>query len=70
MENSESHPVLLEKSGLLKECQWKPGTGLQDCPHMVEKPRSQKLICDNITDAIGFTPMVRLNNITKAEGVK
>ena len=32
--------------------------------------RKQKLICDDVLDMIGFTPIVRINNITKKEGVK
>ena len=32
--------------------------------------RVRKPIADDITDVIGNTPMVRINNITKKEGIK
>ena len=32
--------------------------------------REDKKIKDSILDAVGNTPLVRINNITKAEGIK
>lgn len=65
----EKCPVILEKTGLGNECKWHVGAGTKDMPHISEV-RTPKLICDDITDAIGFTPMVRINNITAADGIK
>ena len=65
------HPVIMEKEGLEKVCKYKisdPTAGT--CPHTREKRDHVKKIKDNITDCIGNTPLVRINNITKAEGVK
>ena len=42
----------------------------EKCPHTREKRDHTVLIKDSIIDCIGNTPMVRINNITKAEGVK
>jgi len=42
-------------------------------PRSVSPPdlsREKKLICDSILDVVGNTPLVRINNITKAEGIK
>lgn len=39
------------------------------CPHTLEKRDYAKKIKDNITDCVGNTPLVRINNITKKEGI-
>jgi hypothetical protein len=36
---------------------------------LYEYRREKKLICDDVTDMVGFTPMVRINNITKKDGI-
>lgn len=44
---------------------------MSKCPHVLEGKRDHgKKIKDGITDCVGNTPLVRINNITKAEGVK
>jgi len=40
------------------------------CPHIREVRDYSQLIKDSITDCVGNTPMVRINNITAAEGIK
>ena len=41
------------------------------CPHTLEGKRDHaKKIKDDITDCVGNTPLVRVNNITKADGIK
>ena len=60
---------VLEKSGLHNECKWARGAGISESPHIHEE-REPKKIMDNILDAVGNTPLVRLNNIPKAEGLE
>lgn len=43
---------------------------MSKCPHMREKRDHSKKIKDDITDCVGNTPLVRINNITAAEGIK
>ena len=64
------HTVCMEKRGLDKECPWKPGMELKDCPHTVEKRDHNKKIKDSILDCVGNTPLIRLNNIPKADGIE
>lgn len=51
------------------KCTWK--INAKDSPHHHEKftPTPPK-ICTTILDHIGLTPLVRINNITKSEGIK
>ena len=62
----------MEKKGLHVECKWKLGAKDNDaqCPHLREKRDYSAKIKDNILDCVGDTPMVRINNITKAEGIE
>lgn len=55
---------VLEKEGLAKVCKWAQGKGIKDSPHIHEVRGERKAIMDDILDAVGFTPLVRLNNIT------
>ena len=66
------HDYVMEKSGLRNECAYKPGADFSQCPHVQEGPRvcDNRKPYDNIIDCIGWTPMVRINNITKKEGIK
>jgi cystathionine beta-synthase len=59
-------------AGLENVCTWKLGDPTNDerCPHIREKRDFSTKIKDSIVDCIGNTPMVRVNNITKAEGIK
>lgn len=52
------------------KCTWKIGT-TETTPHSTEKfcPMPPKIM-ESALDAIGRTPMVKLNNIMKAEGLK
>lgn len=52
----------VEENG--KNCNW------SKCPHQCVAVDYTKLIKDDITDCIGNTPMVRINNITKKDGIK
>ena len=62
---------VMELEGLDKVCKYHLGMKLDDPsnPHRHEK-RVHKTISDDITDVIGNTPMVRINNITKKDGIK
>jgi hypothetical protein len=62
---------VMEREGLDKVCKHAVGMKKDDPsnPHRHEV-RVRKPINDDITDVIGNTPMVRINNITKAEGIK
>ena len=71
-ENYPKHDYVMEKTGLHNECKWKLGAKDNDaqCPHLREKRDYSAKIKDSIVDCVGDTPMVRLNNITKAEGIE
>lgn len=58
--------------GLEKVCPFNHRTGmdLSKCPHVQEKRDHTKKIKDDITDCVGNTPLVRINNITKAENIQ
>lgn len=62
---------VMEREGLDKVCKYSLAKGQHDPenPHRHEK-REHKVIKDDITDVIGNTPMVRINNITKKDGIK
>ena len=65
------HPMVMEGEGLEKVCKFNVRElGQGQCPHIREKRDHAKKIKDNITDCIGNTPMVRINNITKKDGIK
>ena len=66
------HDYVMEKTGLMNECKWKLGAADNDekCPHNRETRDHNKKIKDSVLDCVGNTPMVRINNITEAEGLK
>ena len=72
MENYPRHSEKMESEGLEFVCKYniKDGGNVEGCPHIREVRDYNKKIKDNITDCIGNTPMVRINNITAAEGIK
>ena len=37
-------PVILEKSGLINECKWAKGMGIEEMPHTSENSKHQNLI--------------------------
>ena len=39
-------------------------------PHVHEPYYQRKLICDDVLDAVGNTPLIRINNITKKAGIQ
>ena len=71
--NYPKHDILLEREGLDKVCEWKRGDGNSDvkCPHVREEYRDgNNKIKDSVLDCVGNTPMIRINNLTKAEGIE
>lgn len=62
---------VMEREGLHLVCKYAVSKGKDDPenPHRHEV-REQKLIKDDITDCIGFTPMVRMSNIARNDGIK
>ena len=71
-EDYPRHDYVMEREGLDKVCKWALGNpnNDRDCPHRREKRDYNKLIKDNVLDCVGNTPMIRLNNIPKAEGIE
>lgn len=75
MEDYPRHSVKMEsENGLKGTCLYDPNNldklDWSKCPHVREVRDYQKLIKDDITDCVGNTPMVRINNITKKDGIK
>jgi cystathionine beta-synthase len=66
------HSVVIECEGLEKTCTWKPNADRKTCPktHTYEDRDHSIKIKDSILDCVGNTPMVRINNITKADGIE
>jgi hypothetical protein len=63
---------VMEREGLERVCPYSIEKGQKDPanPHRHEVRDFTKKIKDDITDAIGNTPMVRVNNITRNDGIK
>jgi len=61
MTDYPKHTICMEKTGLDKECTWKVGDGLKNCPHPLEdrKPDHDRKIKNSIVDCVGNTPLVR-----------
>jgi len=59
----------MESEGLEKVCKWHAGTK-EPSPHIHQELKPAPLIHDNVLSFIGHTPMIRLSNIAKAEGIK
>ena len=72
VEDYPRHDYVMEKRGLAVECAWKLGSKDNDknCPHIREVRDHNKKIKDSILDCVGNTPLVRINNIAKAEGLE
>jgi cystathionine beta-synthase len=62
---------VMEREGLEKVCKYSTARGKDDPenPHRHETRVFNK-VRDDITDCIGNTPMVRINNIAKKDGIK
>lgn len=67
-------PYPLEREGLDKICKWSPDKAereAQHCPHKFrEIGSSVPKICSSILDAIGHTPLVRLDRLPELEAWK
>lgn len=51
-------------------CSWQLGDDITQSPHIHEPFRSApKKIYDDVLDAIGNTPLVRLNKVPQSQGV-
>jgi hypothetical protein len=63
---------VMELEGLEKVCKYSVARGKNDPenPHRHEVRDRAKPIKDDITDVIGGTPMVRMSNIAKKDGIK
>lgn len=72
MEDYPKIDYVMEREGLEKVCKYTTAKGKDDPenPHRHEVRDFTKKIKDNITDVIGNTPLVRINNITAKEGIK
>uniref|UniRef100_A0A1L8DZD1 Cystathionine beta-synthase n=1 Tax=Nyssomyia neivai TaxID=330878 RepID=A0A1L8DZD1_9DIPT len=55
---------------LPSKCTWSVGKDKKDSPHTQWKLTDRPKILPNILHAIGHTPLVKLNNIPKAEGIE
>ena len=56
-----------------KHCQYlttPPSERKRKDPHIHESYYHRKPICDDVLDAVGNTPLIRINNITKESGVQ
>lgn len=52
-------------------CPWKLGDSIENSPHVHEPFRAiPKKIYDDVLDAIGNTPMIRINKLGKEEGIE
>lgn len=60
---------ILEQQKSVTQCTYHLRDGSAD-PHPHKPYREPKPICDSILDTIGNTPLVRLNKITKDEGIE
>ena len=72
MEDYPKHTYCMQKDiELDKVCSWNKDSGMtKECPHVREERDYSQPIKNDITDCIGNTPMVRINNITASEGIK
>jgi len=52
------------------KCTWSLGASGQKSAHSHETLKPRAKILDTVLDAIGHTPMVRLNRVGKSDGVK
>ena len=67
------HDLILEREGLDKICKWSRGNPNKlECPHTPESAHytEDSKIKNSILDCVGNTPMIRVNNIAKTEGVE
>lgn len=72
VENNDypKHNGVIEREGLANVCKWKLNSDKATCPHHLETRDYTLKIKSSVLDCVGNTPMVRINNITKAEGIE
>ena len=65
------HDIKMESAGLAKVCPWARGSLVKN-PHTKEDRTkiNQRKVKDSILDCVGNTPMVRCDNLRKAEGIE
>jgi cystathionine beta-synthase len=66
----EFHGFVVNRGGLSNVCKWAKGGNIKDSPHTHKTEVVTQGIKKDILDAIGDTPLIRLNNIMRAEGLK
>ena len=65
------HTYRMEGEGLDKVCGYKvDNPDWSKCPHRREVRDRTKKIQDSVLDCVGATPMIRINNISKAENLE
>lgn len=70
-EEYPKHTVKMQSEGLEKVCKYDvKSPDWAKCPHIREVRDHTGLIKSDITDCIGNTPLVRINNITAKDGIK
>jgi len=52
------------------KCPWVPGSLMSECPHILNPRQPVPPIMANVLEKIGETPMVRINNVARKEGLK
>ncbi|XP_013921694.1 PREDICTED: cystathionine beta-synthase-like [Thamnophis sirtalis] len=55
---------------LPSRCTWKPGKSISESPHRYVPQQKEPKILSNILEKIGHTPLIRINKISKAYGLK
>mmetsp|Transcript_596 Transcript_596/g.990 ORF Transcript_596/g.990 Transcript_596/m.990 type:complete len:492 (-) Transcript_596:43-1518(-) len=61
--------LILEFDKSPSPCKWALGTTAPS-PHIHKPVPARKLIYENILEAVGNTPLVKINSITRAEGIQ
>mgnify|MGYP000851615274 CR=1 FL=1 len=69
-EDYPKHDIIVDSIGLAKVCEWSLTGEKKECPHTNEIRDYNMKIKNSVLDCVGNTPLVRINNITKAEGIE
>lgn len=69
-EDYPRHDYCMEREGLENVCKYSVQNPNAECPHPRETRDRSAKIKDSILDCVGATPMIRINNITKAENIE
>ena len=73
MEDYPKHDIVMEREGLAKVCAWKVDMDPAEkakCPHNLAARNHGAKIKSDITECVGNTPLVRINNITAKDNIK